>query len=184
VLSEICQIFPISLSTAGAMSFGSHPSSMVAHAAALVASSPCIRGLALPSVASQLIALGDEHASTAIGYASHLVVLLAKLWDIPLRYRVLCQGSRSVIVDDVAGVELPLFIGEVERGQFESAWLLLARNIDQLARARSEQVKSVAEGTDADDSVLSGFPVLEGDAPAMYPMLEMLDYLMSMDLPR
>ena len=43
----------------------------------------CIRGLELPS---DLSSVDDDHVSSALGYVAHLLVLLSKYLELPLRY--------------------------------------------------------------------------------------------------
>eukprot|EP00968_Pinguiococcus_pyrenoidosus_P015575 scaffold1439_cov282-Pinguiococcus_pyrenoidosus.AAC.11 len=57
-----------------------------------------IRGLELPK---DLSGKDDEHISSALGYAAHLVLMLSKYLAVPLRYQILYYSSRSAIRDEV-----------------------------------------------------------------------------------
>ena len=50
-----------------------------------------IRGLELPA---DLYSMDDERISSALGYTAHLVCMLAKYLQIPLRYQVIYNASR------------------------------------------------------------------------------------------
>lgn len=47
-----------------------------------------------------LPAADDEQVSTALGHVGHLVVLIAKYLQVPLRYSIRNLGSRSTISDE------------------------------------------------------------------------------------
>lgn len=53
----------------------------------------CIRGLDLPA---DLYSIDDEKISSALGYTAHLVCMLAKYLQVPLRYQVIYNASRCV----------------------------------------------------------------------------------------
>lgn len=50
-----------------------------------------IRGLELPA---DLYSMDDERISSALGYTAHLVCMLAKYLQVPLRYQVIYNASR------------------------------------------------------------------------------------------
>lgn len=54
-----------------------------------------IRGLELPA---DLYSMDDERISSALGYTAHLVCMLAKYLQIPLRYQVIYNASRCDVV--------------------------------------------------------------------------------------
>ena len=54
-----------------------------------------IRGLILPM--RDMLSHEEEQVSTALGYVAHLVHLLAKVFQVTLRYQMLPGGSRSRI---------------------------------------------------------------------------------------
>ena len=162
-------------------------------AAAAAAAAPCIRGISLPPLAAHLLGLEDEPTSTAIGYTAHLLVLLAKLWAVPLRYRVICQGSRSVIIDDVAQSEHPLYASGVPADRFEFAWFLLNKNVEMLICARREQLArsrlkaggdSAGGGGGGGGGGGRGSLTGERGFGGFYQILDSLDYLISQELPR
>lgn len=164
LLVQLCQIYPIASPQAlpaDAARELAQGDAAAAYAQLALRTAPCIRGLALPPLPAQLLALDDEHAATAMGYAAHLLLLLAKLWGVPLRYRLLCQGSRCHVLDDVTQTEFPLFTAGGDRDRFECAWLLLNKNVHQLARARGLTVSG-----------------------NFYQLLDILDLLIAQELPR
>lgn len=66
-----------------------------------------IRDLELPA---DLNMRDDEHISSALGYVVHLVLLLSKYLEVPLRYRLIYNASRSMIKDPVlSNAALPLY---------------------------------------------------------------------------
>mgnify|MGYP003332243046 CR=1 FL=1 len=54
-----------------------------------------IRGLILPM--KNMLSHEEEQVSTALGYVAHLVHLLAKVFQVALRYQIVPGGSRSRI---------------------------------------------------------------------------------------
>jgi len=94
-----------------------------------------IVGLKLPHDMYSLD-VSDEIISAGLGYVCHLVFVTSKYLSNPLRYRMICNCSRSVIQDDNNNI-FPLFREKVyDRAQFDRAILLLNRNIDLLLRMR------------------------------------------------
>ena len=82
----------------------------------------------------------DEKLSCALSYIAHLVFMIAKFLDIPLRYKILANGSRSAVQD--VNTFYPLFKTRVDRERFDKACWLLERNVDCLCSVR----RVVAEG--------------------------------------
>lgn len=73
----------------------------------------------------------DELLSSALGFVCHAVFMSSKFLSIPLRYRLVCNSSRSAIQEDHD--IYPLFVERVvEKEQFVRAMVLLCRNIDLL----------------------------------------------------
>ena len=97
-----------------------------------------IRGLRLPNNHNNILtSFEEEQVSTALGYVCHLMVLLAKYLEIPLRYRMIFRGSRSVICDDVtASSQFPLYFKNMEERRFELGVILLNKNIEQMLQVR------------------------------------------------
>lgn len=93
-----------------------------------------IRGIHLPNDMHSLTAVAsDEIISAGLGFVCHVVSLCSKYLSIPLRYRVICNSSRSAVRDDVD--VFPLFKERVvEKEQFDRAIVLLHRNIDLLIK--------------------------------------------------
>jgi hypothetical protein len=87
-------------------------------------------------------ATSDDQVSTALGFTCHLIALVSKYLDIPMRYRIVCKFSRSVVVDEGRGglkssaIAYPLFRerGVVDREQLDHGLTLLTRNADALLR--------------------------------------------------
>lgn len=52
-----------------------------------------IRGLEVPA---DLYSVDDEKVSSALGYTAHLVCMLAKYLQVPLRYQLIYNASRCV----------------------------------------------------------------------------------------
>jgi len=78
------------------------------------------------------LSASDGLISTALGFVCHLVFMCSKYLSIPLRYRLVCNSSRSAVQDDGHGV-LPLFKERVvEKEDLDRAIVLLERNIECL----------------------------------------------------
>eukprot|EP00903_Cladosiphon_okamuranus_P012891 g12037.t1 len=99
-----------------------------------------IRGLELPA---DLYSMDDERISSALGYTAHLVCMLAKYLQVPLRYQVIYNASRSAMRDNVtgAGVAYPLFRRGVEKERFDRGVYLLGRDVEQMLTARGVPAK-------------------------------------------
>eukprot|EP00753_Platysulcus_tardus_P006766 PLAT14553.1.p1 GENE.PLAT14553.1~~PLAT14553.1.p1 ORF type:complete len:427 (+),score=150.18 PLAT14553.1:5-1285(+) len=94
-----------------------------------------IRGLLLPE--SDLAAHEEEQMSTALGYVCHLVFMLSKYLQVPLRYSLLHAASRSSVRDEVLGHSgYPLYWRGVERTKFDAAVTFLQRDVNQLLSHR------------------------------------------------
>lgn len=91
----------------------------------------------------------DEQVSTALGYVVHLLLLVSKYLEVPLRYQLLFFASRSLIKDPVAaplslgaggglqnGVVLPLYRSGVDKQRFECALQWLRVDVEQLLQSR------------------------------------------------
>ena len=92
-----------------------------------------IRGIHLPNDMHSLTATAsDEIISAGLGFVCHVVSLCSKYLAVPLRFRIICNSSRSAVRDDDFDV-FPLFKERVvEKEQFDRAIILLHRNVDQL----------------------------------------------------
>eukprot|EP00039_Didymoeca_costata_P007523 m.100772 g.100772 ORF g.100772 m.100772 type:complete len:507 (+) comp13723_c0_seq2:168-1688(+) len=95
-----------------------------------------ICGLTLPN--SDFTGYDEETVATALGYTAHLVAMIAKYLDLPLRYPILPMCSRSSIRDDVnlsipeKDRLYPLYMKGKEKGPFEHGVSLLNQDIKQL----------------------------------------------------
>jgi uncharacterized DUF497 family protein len=75
----------------------------------------------------------EEKIATGLGYVCHLVQLLSKYLDIPLRYPMVPMMSRSTIQDVVVSSDrYPLYSKAQSIDQFRTAVALLNRNVEQL----------------------------------------------------
>jgi hypothetical protein len=106
-----------------------------------------IRGLLLPE--RDFNTLPEEQVSTALGYTCHLVSLLSKYLQVPLRYYPRHMSSRSSMRDEVLSsgaaspLEYPLYWKGVVQDDFRVAVLMLQRDIKQLLNS---QGLAVVEG--------------------------------------
>ena len=41
----------------------------------------------------------DQHVEVALGFCAHLMLMLSKLLDLPLRYPIVHNGSKSTVFD-------------------------------------------------------------------------------------
>jgi hypothetical protein len=102
-----------------------------------------IRGIPLPIDMHSLVA-SEEVISAGLGFVSHLVTMCSKYLEVPLRYRLICNSSRSAVRDDNFDV-YPLFKERViEKEQFDRGMVLLHRNIDHLLNVQNipQQIRS------------------------------------------
>jgi len=93
-----------------------------------------VRGIPLPT--KLLANQNEEYTSTALGYVCHLVCMLSKYLQVPLRYRVIYKASRSAIGDDTQDATFPLFAKNVDENAFVLAILLLNKNIEHMLDVR------------------------------------------------
>lgn len=94
-----------------------------------------IRNLEIPTDLTNLYhssAHDDSHISSALGYTSHAVYMCSKYLSVPLRYKLICNASRSAVQGGQNGNLYPLFKEKVEKDQFDMAVTLLDRNVDCL----------------------------------------------------
>ena len=100
-----------------------------------------IRGLDLPY---NYEAKDDEVVSSALGYVTHLMLMLSKYLQIPLRYQLVYSASRSAVRDRVApGRETPsptsniypLYRRGVDNARFVTAIEFLQANVRQVRLA-------------------------------------------------
>ena len=107
-----------------------------------------IRNLEIPTDLKNLFhssEYDDPHISSAIGYLCHAVSMCSKFISKPLRYKLICNSSRSAIQGGQNGSLFPLFKEKVEKDQFDMGLSLLNRNIDCLllsGKWRVDVVKS------------------------------------------
>ncbi|KAI9208001.1 uncharacterized protein BJ171DRAFT_492332 [Polychytrium aggregatum] len=107
-----------------------------------------IGGILLPN--SEYTGANEMQIATALGYAAHLVMMIAFYLELPLRYSIKPMSSRSTIVDPVSSslgphpeqYEFPLFTKGVERVHFDYAVYLLNKNVEQLLNFINIQVPS------------------------------------------
>ena len=93
-----------------------------------------IRGIELPPDLHVGLVTEDE-ISAALGYICHSLVMMSKYLSIPLRYRIVCNSSRSAIQEDGTTI-LPLFQSRVvERYFLDRGMFLLDRNVESIAKS-------------------------------------------------
>jgi hypothetical protein len=94
-----------------------------------------IMDIPLPS-SEQLLSVDDQQAEAALGFVCQVLIVIAKLIDVPLRFDLLFHGSQNWIVDKTHSEleSYPLFHrnGKRDRSRFNYALFLLNRNIAQL----------------------------------------------------
>lgn len=87
----------------------------------------------------------EDEVSAALGFVCHTVVMLSKYLSVPLRYRIVCNSSRSAIQDDGTTI-LPLFHSRiVERNQISRAMVLLHRNVDRILKSKDLSIATGRE---------------------------------------
>jgi len=121
-----------------------------------------IRGLEIPdNVLSGTVP--DDEMAAAIGSLCHLVAMMSKYLNVPLRYRLYCHASRSAVQDDRASV-FPLFLASrnaVDRERFEVGMLMLVRDVECICKERNLRVSPkshvLAKVKRIFESVVDGF---------------------------
>jgi len=116
LITQLKIIFPISQSTDG-KSFS-------------------INGFRLPN--SDFTGCDEEQIATALGFICHVVYMVAKYLEVPLRYPMIPMCSRSIIRDDISqqsSPKFPLYSRGVDRTRFEYAVFLLNKNVEQLVNS-------------------------------------------------
>lgn len=66
----------------------------------------CIGHAPLPNSSDLFSSFEDAHISTAIGFAAHVIHLIANWYDMPIRYPIELCGSQSNIYDNIS-VSIP-----------------------------------------------------------------------------
>lgn len=114
-----------------------------------------IAGLSLPN--SDFTGCDEEEIAAALGCVAHVLRLLARWFDVPLRYPIVFLCSRSLILDEIAHGgsprcaklnfgsyffsqfqtnRFPLFSRGVDRARFEYGVYLLNKNLEQLLQSQ------------------------------------------------
>ncbi|CEL96869.1 unnamed protein product [Vitrella brassicaformis CCMP3155] len=106
-----------------------------------------IRGIPLPSidVLNRQDLREEEKVATALGFLIHLLLLMAKYVEVPLRMVMVCASSRSFLRDplsDPPGLEYPLFYRGLDRARFPSALRFLMENLQQFLLSRAHKIAS------------------------------------------
>lgn len=66
-----------------------------------------IAGLSLPN--TDFTGCDEEEIAAALGCVAHVLLILARWFDVPLRYTIVFLGSRSVILDEIAHISSPRY---------------------------------------------------------------------------
>lgn len=88
----------------------------------------------------------DEVISSALGYVTHLVIMLSKYLRIPLRYQLIYNASKSAVRDRVAvanpnGNIFPLYSKSQDMKKFDKACRCVEKNVEQILSARNVRYK-------------------------------------------
>ena len=86
----------------------------------------------------------DEAISSALGYVTHLVIMLSKYLRIPLRYQLIYNASKSAVRDRVAlgaGNIFPLYSKNQDSKKCERACRCVEKNVEQILSARNVPFK-------------------------------------------
>jgi len=85
--------------------------------------------------------ISEDEISAAFGFLAHFIVMMSKYLSIPLRYRIVCNSSRSAIQEEGRNI-LPLFLARnCERQPLERGLMLLHQNVDCIAKSRGLECK-------------------------------------------
>jgi hypothetical protein len=106
-----------------------------------------INGIPLPN--SVFTGSDEEQVAVALGYVCHILTLLSKYLEIPMRYQMHPMCSKSMIRDDISPPPLngkyPLYSKGVDRTRFEYGVFLLNKNLEQLLHAQDLETRSLRE---------------------------------------
>jgi len=97
-----------------------------------------IRDIRIPT--TNVLAEDEENISSALGYVCHILILLSKYLEIPLRYRIHYRASRSYISDEISPIgsnQYPLYFRGVDKEKYECGVILLNRIVDQILSCRN-----------------------------------------------
>lgn len=103
-----------------------------------------IRGLAIPKNPQSISSDDDEVVSSVLGYISHLVLMISKILEIPLRFKIIFRASRTLVTDEVSGgaFRYPLHLKGADKERFDLGILQLNRDIEQIVKNR--QVRTIS----------------------------------------
>ena len=130
----------------------------------------CIRGLELPV---DLSTVDDDHVSSALSYVAHLLILLSKYLDIPLRYPIAYASSKSLIRDPLlipmgggVAATLPLYRRGVDREKFEKAVVLIQKNVKQLVCTVGLEYQNKKSWLENLNNIFQNqiWPIMEGES--------------------
>ncbi|KAG0251299.1 hypothetical protein BG011_007720 [Mortierella polycephala] len=97
----------------------------------------------VPLPNSVYLGMDEEAVAVALGFACHLVTMLAHYLAVPLRYPLTPMGSRAFVVDPISILvgprEFPLYGKGQDKFRFEYGVFLLNKNIDQLLNSQGLQ---------------------------------------------
>merc|ERR1711916_413768 len=82
-----------------------------------------IASVRLPN--SDFTGCDEEEVAAALGYVAHLLCVLTRWFDVPLRYPLLPMFSRSVVKDDIRphlSNRFPLYSKGVDRTRFDMGY--------------------------------------------------------------
>jgi len=100
-----------------------------------------LAGFRLPN--SDFTGCDEEQIATALGFVCHIIFMISKYLEVPLRYPMIPMCSRSVIRDDISqqvSPKFPLYSRGVDRTRFEYAVFLLNKNLEQLLNSQGLDV--------------------------------------------
>jgi len=98
-----------------------------------------ICGIYLPN-AERILEQNEVMVSVSLGFVAHMVLMISRFLDVPLRYQVIFNGSRSSIIDplkeDIPVIDrnFPLYLKNLNKDRqfFLYGLYLLNKNIGQL----------------------------------------------------
>ncbi|KAF9187418.1 hypothetical protein BGZ51_006250 [Haplosporangium sp. Z 767] len=97
----------------------------------------------VPLPNSVYLGMDEEAIAVALGFACHLVTMLAHYLAVPLRYPLTPMGARAFVVDPISILvgprEFPLYGKGQDKFRFEYGVFLFNKNIDQLLNSQGLQ---------------------------------------------
>jgi ankyrin repeat protein len=99
----------------------------------------CICGIRLPN-SDSFLGCDEEEVATALGSVCHIILLISKYLEVPLRYPMRPMCSRSFVLDEITAdvpTKYPLYYRGVDKQSFATGVFLLNKNVEVLLESQN-----------------------------------------------